>query len=156
MDPKILDLVSYLCLNSFEKTLTEEKLTKLLFLLDWEYCQKYCKKIANLTWRLEKYGPQLEEPSLLPPSDSGIEVINGETLYGESKRIFHFSENRTPRKNLTAEELEVVNSVLEKTKNLHWDGIQKLVFSSLPIRSANYYGKLDILSYLPLDTSKGN
>ena len=49
---------------------------------------------------------------------------------------------------LTADEIKIINDVIEKTKLLSWNQFIRYVYDTSPIKNSKKYEKLDLLKYV--------
>lgn len=150
MKNKLKDVLSYIVKNyPYSDDLTKTRTTKLVYLVDWEYIKKYDHQLTNIEWFFDHYGPYVSDVLDEADKNRTISIKKTKSNFGTVKYMVmpKFTKNDIVY-NLTADEIEVINDVIEKTKLLSWNQFIRYVYDTSPIKNSEKYEKLDLLKYV--------
>jgi hypothetical protein len=124
--------------------LSNAKLTKMIYLADWRHAITYGRQISGIKWYFDNYGPFVWDIKDQALNDSELfiveEVLNA---YGSPKVIISMKEIQYEPE-ISNEEANSIDHVIETTKKLNWDQFIRLVYSTYPIISSEKYTYLDL------------
>jgi arsenite-activated ATPase arsA len=150
MENKLKDVLSYIVKNyPYSDDLTKTRTTKLVYLVDWEYIKKYGRQLTSIEWFFDHYGPYVSDVLDEADKDRRISIKKTKSNFGTVKYMVmpKFTKNDIVY-SLTADEIEVINDVIEKTKLLSWNQFICYVYDTSPIKNSEKYEKLDLLKYV--------
>lgn len=150
MENKLKDVLSYIVKNyPYSDDLTKTRTTKLVYLVDWEYIKKYGRQLTSIEWFFDHYGPYVSDVLDEADKDRRISIKKTKSNFGTVKYMVmpKFTKNDIVY-SLTADEIEVIDDVIEKTKLLSWNQFICYVYDTSPIKNSEKYKKLDLLKYL--------
>lgn len=150
MKNKLKDVLSYIVKNyPYSDDLTKTRTTKLVYLVDWEYTKKYGHQLTNIKWFFDHYGPYVSDVLDEADKDRRISIKKTKSNFGTVKYMVmpKFTKNDIVY-SLTADEIEVIDDVIEKTKLLSWNQFIRYVYDTSPIKNSEKYEKLDLLKYV--------
>ena len=150
MENKLKDVLSYIVKNyPYSVDLTKTRTTKLVYLVDWEYIKKYGRQLTSIEWFFDHYGPYVSDVLDEADKDRRISIKKTKSNFGTVKYMVmpKFTKNDIVY-SLTADEIEVIDDVIEKTKLLSWNQFIRYVYDTSPIKNSEKYKKLDLLKYL--------
>lgn len=143
---KLQNIVAYLCSKYPHKSeLSKARLTKLVYLADWFSSLVYGKPMTDIEWVFNHYGPYVDDvvDSIRNTQNFSLEIEqNG---YGATKHVisFHGDKNEI---NLSTEECEILDVVIDKTKTLYFNDFIDYVYSTYPVKSQERYSTLNLKS----------
>ena len=150
MENKLKDVLSYIVKNyPYSDDLTKTRTTKLVYLVDWEYIKKYGRQLTSIEWFFDHYGPYVSDVLDEADKDRTISIKKTKSNFGTVKYMVmpKFTKNDIVY-SLTADEIEVIDDVIEKTKLLSWNQFIRYVYETSPIKNSEKYKKLDLLKYV--------
>lgn len=150
MKNKLKDVLSYIVKNyPYSDDLTKTRTTKLVYLVDWEYIKKYGRQLTSIEWFFDHYGPYVSDVLDEADKDRRISIKKTKSNFGTVKYMVmpKFTKNDIVY-SLTADEIEVIDDVIEKTKLLSWNQFIRYVYDTSPIKNSEKYKKLDLLKYV--------
>jgi len=144
---KIRDVAAYFCRKYPHKSeLSKTRLTKLVYLADWESVKRNGKQITPIRWYFHNFGPYVDNVILEVQSDNRFELITSLNFYGDQKTVISLKDDAR-LSGLTDEEIEILENVIDETSPMYWDGFIKHVYSTEPIVSRDRYEFLDLESF---------
>ena len=150
MKNKLKDVLSYIVKNyPYSDDLTKTRTTKLVYLVDWEYTKQYGHQLTSIEWFFDHYGPYVSDVLDEADKDRRISIKKTKSNFGTVKYMVmpKFTKNDIVY-SLTADEIEVIDDVIEKTKLLSWNQFIRYVYDTSPIKNSEKYEKLDLLKYV--------
>ena len=144
---KLREIIRYFCQYYPNKNeLSKARLTKMVYLADWKSAQRLNRQLTNIKWFFNYYGPYVEDVFREAISDPYLDIKTETTIFGDSKTIV-IPKQKIDVFNLTPEEQNILNEVINETKNLYWDQFINLVYSTTPIRMQDKFSSLDLVKY---------
>ena len=141
MENKLKDVLSYIVKNyPYSDDLTKTRTTKLVYLVDWEYIKKYGRQLTSIEWFFDHYGPYVSDVLDEADKDRRISIKKTKSNFGTVKYMVmpKFTKNDIVY-SLTADEIEVIDDVIEKTKLLSWNQFIRYVYETSPIKNSEKY-----------------
>jgi hypothetical protein len=112
-------------------------------LIDWLYALNYDDQLTKINWYYNHYGPFVHDVYDIASNSDKFNSKPTSNLYGSNKYLITLSDgNYEP--SLSSIEKEIADIVIDKTKNLYWDGFMSLVYSTYPIIYNERYNYLDL------------
>ena len=142
----IIDIVFYICAKyPYEEELSKARLTKMIYLSDWKQCLKTSHQMTNIKWYFDNYGPFVDDVSNeISLHADIIERVSTTNYYGAEKTVYRI-KNQNYIANLTDEEQEIINEVIEKTQSMRWNEFINFVYSTYPIATSERYCYIDLI-----------
>lgn len=138
-------VIAYICKNyPLPDELSKARLTKLVYLADWESCIKAGKQITAINWYFHNFGPYVDDVINEAKSSRVLRVKQTENMYGDKKELIYLVEKaKIPE--LSDGEKEVIKSVINDTKRLYWNDFIKHVYETYPISTSERYTQLNLV-----------
>lgn len=139
------DVLIYLCTkypNSNE--LSKARLAKMVYLADWRSAITRGEQITETEWIYNHYGPYVREVEETANVDGAFEVERTTNVYGHDKDLIRLRAGVTAE-NLTVDDKDVLDHVIETTSSMYWSDFLKLVYSTYPILTQPRFAKLDLV-----------
>lgn len=148
---KLLNIILYIVkYYPYEDVLTKTRLTKLVYLVDWESSLKYRKQMTNISWYFDHFGPYV--PDVMDEANNSDElyVVSERSNFGTEKYIIKSKENKAliQIKDLTKEDIEIIDKVINETKSLNWNEFINYVYDTKPIKNSKKYSQLLLNEYI--------
>ncbi|BAF69858.1 Panacea domain-containing protein [Nitratiruptor sp. SB155-2] len=129
-----------------KKHLSNARLTKLIYLIDWYSAIHYNKQISNIKWYFDNYGPfvwdVLDEIKKNPKL---FKIKHTTNFFGNNKKIIENIENNY-NPNINDHEKQVINKIIDITKDKNWSAFINLVYSTYPILVSEKYSYLNLIN----------
>jgi len=144
---KLKDIIRYiLSCYPYNFELNKTRLTKLVYLIDWEMAKKYNKSCSKINWYFDNYGPYVQDVMKAASSDERIKINEEASHYGGVKYIFQLEESESPEfKYLSKEELEIINCVIDDTKDMSFNNFINYVYNTPPVIKTPKYQSLNLI-----------
>jgi len=147
MKTTVSNLIKYILKNYPHKSeLSASRLTKMLFLADWKSAIEYSKQLTNVTWHFNHYGPYVDDFLRIAKDDKDIEVNDTQTIFGGRKQQIELVNSFNGNIEITKNQKEILDFVIEATKDKNYEDFIKLVYSTYPVVSSSRYSDFDLVS----------
>lgn len=147
MENVILNVIKYiLSAYPYKDELSASRLTKMLYLTDWKNAIEHDTQLSKTVWHFNHYGPYVDDFVDMARKDKDIDVVNTKTMFGGNKQLFKLSDKNSGKIDLADELKEIVDFVINATKDKNYDDFIKLVYSTYPVISSSKYSNLDLVS----------
>lgn len=142
---RLQNIAAYLCDNyPIKSELSKARLTKMVYLADWFSSLLTGQQLTKIEWVFNHYGPYVDDVIESVVNSRGYFSIKNEmNFYGSEKNTILFSGNDNEI-NLSALDKQILDTVIEKTKNLYFNEFIDYVYSTYPIRNQTRYSVLDL------------
>lgn len=141
---KLRDVLVYLVSRYPHKhELSKARVTKMVYLADWRSAIEYGRQMTPLRWTFNHYGPYLDDVVDTARTDSAFEVKESANPYGHPKEVIRLVGDA--RADLTEQEKEVLDHVINETAPLYWNDFIRLVYSTYPVVTQPKYSELDLV-----------
>lgn len=150
MENKLRSIVRYIVKNyPYPDELTKTRITKLVYLIDWENIKKNNKQITNINWYFDHYGPYVSDVLDEADKDDCIRVESTTSNFGTIKYIVRPKIDKTELlyDNLTDDEISIIEKVIQDTKSFSWNKFIDYVYSTEPIKESDRYNSLDLTKF---------
>ena len=146
MKTVISNIIKYLLKEYPHKAeLSASRLTKMIYLMDWKSSIDYGRQITNAQWHFDHYGHYVDDFVRMAKEDKDISVENTSNYYGGKKQLFKLSEKFEGDFDLTKEQKEIADFVINATKQKNYEDFIQLVYSTYPVISNDRYSDLDLV-----------
>lgn len=147
MKNKLRSVMRYIVKNyPYPEDLTKTRITKLVYLIDLENAIKYEKQMTNIHWFYDHYGPYVSDVLDEADEDSCVSIESTTSNFGTIKYIVKpkRSKEELVYDDLTESDINIISSVIDRTKGLSWNKFIDYVYSTEPIKSGNKYKNLNL------------
>lgn len=141
----LVDIIKYFCKNyPHENELSNARLTKMVYLADWESCKINRKQITDINWYFDNYGPYVDDIKNTAMESNDFIVENIINLHGTPKTLININPGAKIN-NLSESDIFILNKVINDTRRLFWNDFIKYVYSTEPIKNNPRYKNLDLV-----------
>lgn len=150
MENKLRSIVRYIVKNyPYPDELTKTRITKLVYLIDWENIKKNNKQITDINWYYDHYGPYVSDVLDEADKDDCIRIESTISNFGTLKYIVRAKVDKAELiyNNLTDEEVSIIEKVIQDTKAYSWNKFIDYVYSTEPIKESDRYNSLDLIKF---------
>ena len=151
MKIKLRNVLLYIVKNyPYGDDLTKTRITKLVYLIDWEYTKKYGKQMTEISWYFDHYGPYVSDVLDEADEDKTVSIQSTLSNFGTTKYIVRpkYDKESIHYEGLDVSEIEVINEVFDDTKMLSWNQFINYVYDTPPIKNSRKYRSLDLTKYI--------
>lgn len=112
--------------------------------------KKHHKQISDIDWYLDVYGPYTSDINDEIKNNENIVIIKQDSNLGTTRFTLQVKNNteNLNYKNLTSEEIEIINKTIEDTKTKSLFDFMAYVNSTKPIADGIRYNYLDLNSFI--------
>ncbi|MDG5789778.1 Panacea domain-containing protein [Evansella sp. AB-P1] len=146
---KIKDVIYYFLINyPYKEELSKTRLTKLVYLADWENSLRHGEQITKIKWFFDHYGPFVPDVYETAIKDKKLSIITGYTPFGRPKVSIGLTEkngNVATNISLNDNQKAILDKIIEDTKYLNWNDFINHVYSTYPITSQKRYNQLNLV-----------
>lgn len=127
--------------------LTKTRTTKLVYLVDWEMARREGRQLTEIEWKFDHFGPFVSDVYDAADEDKELSIVSKTSAFGTTKYIVQ-AKNR--REDLDYPELDdteknIIDNVIDCTKNLYWNAFIEYVYDTYPIKHVTRYNNLDLV-----------
>ena len=144
---ELIDIISYILKNYPHKNeLSNARLTKMIYLVDWRSAFDYGEQITNINWYFDNYGPFVHDiEDTINNNPEKIRKVDTHTIYGTKKTMFVLKDEGIILNNLSENTTSTINIIIERTKKLYWKDFINFVYSTYPIVTSERYTYLNLV-----------
>ena len=145
------DVVRYLVSRyPYPGDLTKTRLTKLVYLADWEAVLADHQQLTAIYWYFDHYGPYVPDVFDTAVKDRELEVIEATSAYGTRRLLITAKGNRSDVdvSNLSREDRAILDRVIAETMEMGWNEFLSYVYSTPPIKESKRYTHLDLEDFV--------
>jgi Protein of unknown function (DUF4065) len=143
---ELVDVMVYLCKVYPKKSdLSNARLTKLIYLADWRSALVNGRQVTNIQWVFDQFGPfvfNVKDTAKEHPEIFHLEEM--ETALGSPKTVIRLMDE-TRDYDLGPEDVETLDWVVEKSRQMPWSRFIRLVYSKYPILTQERGTKLNLV-----------
>lgn len=152
MNPKLRSIIRYITKNyPYPDDLTKTRITKLVYLIDWENIKKYKSQITDIKWVFYHYGPYVDDVLIEATDDDYINIEKTISNFGTVKYLVKLNsdiQNKELDYDLTDNEKAIINKVIKDTEDFSWNEFIEYVYNTEPIKKSKRYSNLDLKSFV--------
>lgn len=138
-------IVAYILKNyPNKKDLSKARVTKMVYLVDWRAAFDLGSQATDIQWYFDNYGPFVYTINDMVEEMSIFEKIRTNNFYGSDKTIYKLVDQDYII-NLSDELIKIIDTVIEKTKNMSWTNFINFIYSTYPIVTSNRYTHLNLV-----------
>lgn len=142
---KLRSIIRYFCAKyPHSQELSNARLTKMVYLADWESAKKNQKQMTGIDWYFNNYGPFVDDVREASLEDTKINVISTTNMYGMRKTQMEF-KGESGEWDLDVAEISILDSVINVTAPKYWNDFIRYVYSTYPIKNNPRYSSLDLV-----------
>jgi len=147
MSENISTIIKYiLTYYPHKDELSASRLTKILYLVDWKNSIENGEQLTNSIWYYNHYGPYVEDFMKIAEEDSDIEIKNESNVFGGKKRLLKMKNSCKVKITLKQEEKQLVDFVINATKEKSYADFINLVYSTYPVLISDKYTQIDLVT----------
>lgn len=150
MSKSLGDLVTYICATYPHKDhLSNARLTKLVYLADWEAVRSLGHQLTDIKWVFNNYGPWVPDVLQAAKSDNRLAIVSSQNSYGSGKVTIAVAEGVDPlaEKLLPEGERLILDSVISDTEALYFGQFIEHVYDTDPVQGSLRHQELDLLQF---------
>ncbi len=146
MDTKLHDAIVRICQRyEYPDELSRARVTKLVYLSDWEMALRHGRQLTGINWVFNHYGPYvLDVPATVGASED-LSETRTENAFGAPKVLITAVGSAT--EHLAPEEAAVVDGVLARTAPMTFTRFIDHVYDSMPIKRSERYDQLNLVRF---------
>lgn len=146
MNYSLNDLIKYFCsMYPHSQELSKARLTKMIYLADWENFCVNREQISNIEWYFDNFGPYVTDVIDTAYNDPNVRVVSTRTIYGTDKTLIEYNGEMP---NIDEHTKAILNKVINDTKPLSWKSFIDYVYSTPPIRQSERYNYLNFSKFV--------
>jgi hypothetical protein len=140
----IANILVYFCTKyPLPHELSKARLTKMVYLADWESCLRSGKQLTNIQWYFHNFGPYVEDVLIAAEQCSELDVVRTENIYGDAKQVIK-ARPRAATPEFSRDVANILDDVMNKTKGLYWSDFIRYVYATKPIAQSTRYTVLNL------------
>ena len=140
---KLQDIIENLVLKyPHKEELSDSRVTKMIYLLDWKSCLMYGKQATSISWYFDNYGPYVSDIVSVVSDSSTMELKIKRNMYGNIKK--HIELKVDSVSNLSKNCDELLAKVIKATQTKNYNDFVKFVYSTYPVRVSEKYSHFDL------------
>lgn len=141
----LVNIVAYILKNYPDKNdLSKARVTKMVYLVDWRAAFDLGSQATNIQWYFDNYGPFVYTVNDMVNDMSIFGKIKTNNLYGSSKTLYKLVDQSYVI-NLCDDLTKIIDTVIEKTKDMSWTTFINFIYSTYPIVTSNRYTNLNLI-----------
>ncbi|MDM1271715.1 Panacea domain-containing protein [Acinetobacter indicus] len=146
MNQSLNDLIKYFCsMYPHSQELSKARLTKMVYLADWENFKLSNNQLSNIKWYFDNFGPYVTDVVDTAYNDPDVRLVSTRTIYGTEKTLIEY-KGSTPI--LDESVKKILDQVIESTKTLSWKNFIEYVYATPPIKQSTRYNYLDFSNFI--------
>lgn len=144
---ELVDIISYILkYYPHKKELSNARLTKMIYLIDWRSAFDCGKTVTDIHWYFDNYGPFVHDiEETINDNLNIIQPIYTNTIYGTKKKLFILKNDNIHLENIPQNVQNMIDIIIEKTKGLYWQQFINFVYSTYPIVTSERYTYLNLV-----------
>ena len=146
MNNSLNDLIKYFCsMYPHSQELSKARLTKMVYLADWENFKVHQEHISNIEWYFDNFGPYVTDVVDTAYNDPDLRIVSTRTIYGTDKTLIEYN-GETPK--INTEIKTILDKVINETKPLSWKSFIDYVYATPPIKESTRYNYLAFSKFI--------
>ncbi len=143
---KLIDIILYILKNYPHKNeLSNARLTKMIYLIDWRSAFDNGKQITNIKWYFDNYGPfvhDVEEEIVNHPEL--IHIVETKNIFGKRKKLYRLVDDNI-KLSIPTDIENIINTTISVTKGFYWQQFINFIYSTYPIVTSERYTYLNLI-----------
>lgn len=146
---EVADVAAYFCAKYPHKSeLSKTRLTKLVYLADWEFTKREGRQMTPIRWYFHNFGPYVDDVIDSVSLDPRFFLREVQNAYGDSKLEIRLRDESNSNYTLTDNEVNVLDEVIARASPLYWNAFIKHVYETPPIANSDRYSYLDLKNFV--------
>jgi hypothetical protein len=142
----LADAMAYILKRYSGSAMSNVRLTRMLYLTDWVHALRHRDSVTPIRWYYDTYGPFVWDVLDTANADPERFVVTyTNPAYGAPVALIGLAEAALEQPDLSPEERESADHVIDATDDLDTDGFVKLVYSTHPILTSDRFSYLDLI-----------
>ena len=127
--------------------LTKTRTTKLVYLVDWEMAKRKHRQLTDIEWKFDHFGPFVSDVYDAADEDKELSIVKKQSAFGTTKYIVQSKNDRERLEypDLDRETQAIIDDVIDKTRNLYWNGFIEYVYDTYLIKHVQKYNHLNLV-----------
>jgi hypothetical protein len=147
LEMRLEDVILYICKKyPLPDELSKARLTKLVYLVDWETSKRTGKQLTDINWYFHNFGPYVDDVIDAARKSQKLTIIDAENFYGEKKELIS-AKKEADLPPFEKSNSEIIDFVIDETKKLYWNDFIKHVYSTPPISGSTRYTHLNLVNF---------
>ena len=143
---KLIDIILYILKNYPHKNeLSNARLTKMIYLIDWRSAFDNGKQITNIKWYFDNYGPfvhDVEEEIVNHPEL--IHIVETKNIFGKRKKLYRLVDDNV-KLSIPTDIENIINTTISVRKGFYWLQFINFIYSTYPIVTSERYTYLNLI-----------
>ncbi len=151
MNNKLRSVMRYIVRNyPYPDDLTKTRITKLVYLIDWENVKLHGDQMTNIEWFFDHYGPYVSDVLDEADKDKSVSINSTISNFGTVKYILKPKRDKEELvyDDLTNNDKNIIDRVIAETKNFYWNEFINYVYLTDPIKNNTRYSVLDLKRFV--------
>ena len=147
-DVKLSAAMAHLCATYPRPTeLSNARLTKLVYLADWEAARVLGRQITKTEWVFNHYGPWVSDVMDVARTDPAFDILETTNAYGSAKKQIALANLANTYADVLSEsEKELLDRVVARTKGMYFGEFIDFVYGTHPVETQRRYATLDLVA----------
>ena len=144
---ELIDIISYILkYYPVKSELSNARLTKMIYLVDWRSAFDYGEQITDINWYFDNYGPFVHDvEDTINNNTDLIKRVDTYNMYGTKKTMFVLKNENICFDNISENIKSTIDLIIEVTKGLYWQEFINFVYSTYPIVTSERYTYLNLV-----------
>lgn len=144
---ELIDIISYILkYYPVKSELSNARLTKMVYLVDWRSAFDYGEQITDINWYFDNYGPFVHDvEDTINNNTDLIKRVDTYNMYGTKKTMFVLKNENICFDNISENIKSTIDLIIEVTKGLYWQEFINFVYSTYPIVTSERYTYLNLV-----------
>ena len=141
---ELINIIKYVCINyPFSQELSNARLTKIIYLCDWQSCKESGQQMTSIEWYFDNFGPYVNDVRDGAINSNELDVVDTINVYGTPKTQIIAKAN-VGYGDIDERSKKIIDDVMDRTKTMFWKNFIDYVYSTEPIKNNSRYSYLDL------------
>lgn len=144
---QLKDVIAYLCSGyPYKQELSKARTTKMIYLADWLSAIKRGIQITDIKWVYDQHGPYVKDViDVVRDNPQLFSVETSLNMFGEKKELIKLIDSGHSPRNLSDEDVVILDYVIHATAPKSWSEFIKLVYSTYPVIAQSKFASLNLV-----------
>lgn len=140
---KLIDIILYILKNYPHKNeLSNARLTKMIYLIDWRSAFDNGKQITNIKWYFDNYGPFVHDvEEEIVNHQELIHIVETKNIFGKRKKLYRLVDDNV-KLSIPTDIENIISTTISVTKGFYWQQFINFIYSTYPIVTSERYSLL--------------
>lgn len=145
----LVKILVYIIRNyPFKRELSKARLTKIVYLIDWEYVKKTGHQLTNIQWYYDNYGPFVWDIiDSVKENNHYFNISSEKTYMGNEKTLVSLNKEYEYNLKINPTEKEIIDLVINQTMKFGWNDFINYVYDTPPVKNSKRYTYLDLKKF---------